>query len=488
MTHFLRAVDGVALLWSVAAAGVSFLTASVIKPLPPHIPRAVRQCRGFLAWLLDQAYDRMVVPPYESDFFIFSKTHYCAVAYRHFCFQVIGTAHPLDLEHIFLTNKQNYVKGMGYDAIKRMFGHGLVTLADGDEHAQHRRIVSPAFAPAALQHMSQETMVVHAMELLATVQRQIAGGAADVALQDLISRAALNLIADAAFHTGKEELANVADLMMRMQAEGISFLTFVPILDRIPSKSFGLLQDFRSMVNEIILRRYAKREEQGTGEGRAIIDHLVKTKELDFTMIKDHSVTFMFAGFETTSTCLQWTLLALARDQAAQQKLFDEISAAFGEGICPDPEVLRKCPFLVNVIKESLRLFPPVLGLPRQALADDVLPYSKVVVPAGSFIDCGFAATHREPTTYGPDACTFRPERWEDPELEQRVGSCGFIPFSAGPRNCIGKEFAWNEILMLLSLLVRNLNFSFPPGHSFPAQKRGIVIYPAPYKLHIEAR
>jgi cytochrome P450 len=488
MSMLIRHIDVVAFLGAIAAAGTSFVILTAIKPMPPRIPRAPRQKTGFLAWLLDQAYDRTCCPPLQSDYFIFSKTNYRAAAYRHFCFQIIGLAHPADLEHVFLTNKNNYVKGMGYDAIKRMFGNGLVTVADGEEHTRHRRIVSPAFSPAALKLMSKETMVTHAKELYTEIYRRVDEGAVDVALQELISRAALNIVADAAFHTGKEELGQVSDHIMRMQEEGISFLSFIPILDKLPSKSFELLQAFRSMVNDIILRRYQTREEQGTGEGRAIIDYLVRSKELDFSMLKDHSVTFMFAGFETSSTCLQWTLLNLARDESIQQKLFEELSAAFGPRICPDPDLLRLCPFLVNVIKESLRLFPPVVGLPRQAIADDVLPYSKVVIPAGAFVDCAFAATHLEPSTYGADAAAFRPERWEDPSLEQRIGSCGFIPFSAGPRNCIGKDFAWNEILMLLSLLVRNFRFSFPAGESFPDQKRGIVIYPAPYRLGIALR
>ena len=484
-----RSIDRVALIWSIATATATLAFTSIFKPMPAHVFRAPRHFKGFLPWLLDQAYDRSFLPPMDSDAIIFEKSKYKAVTYRHFCFQIIAIAHPLDVEHVFMTNKSNYVKGMGYSAFKRMFGEGLVTILDDDEHAAHRRMVSPAFSPQALNQMSKETMVVHAMELFNILNDIVRkeGGAAIVPLQDLISRAALHIVADAAFHTGKEELDGISSSIMRLQENGISFLSFIPGFDQLPSKSYTLLHAFRSMVNEIVLRRFQAREEQGTGEGRAIIDYLVKSK-LSFTQLKDHSVTFMFAGFETSSTTLQWTLLAIARDQQIQQKLFDELASALGRGMCPDVDVVRSCLYLKNVIRESLRLFSPVVGLPRKNLHDDVLPYSKTVIPAGSYIDVAFAATHVEPSTYGPDPKVFRPERWEDPTLEQRVGSCGFIPFSAGPRNCIGQDFAWNEIMLLLSLLVRNFTFAFPPGENFPEQKRGIVIYPAPFRLITTSR
>ena len=88
----------------------------------------------------------------------------------------------------------------------------------------------------------------------------------------------------------------------------------------------------------------------------------------------------------------------------------------------------------------------------------------------------------------GDDAEDFRPERWLDGTLEAKVGQKAFLPFAAGSRNCIGKDFAWHEITIMTSVLARNFAFKFPPNEPFPAGIRGIVQSPTPYKLVFIAR
>jgi cytochrome P450 len=308
-------------------------------------------------------------------------------------------------------------------------------------------------------------------------------------VQEIVSRAALNIIADAAFHMEPQDLAETERTVTHLRSVGMQFLDFFPIFSMIPSAGARAAKAFHFHVTACIRKAVARvRGSPPREAGRAIIDFLVHSNSFSDSELCDHAVTVMFAGFDTSSNTVMWALAHLAQHQDVQSKLFEELAAVLGRGIYPDIDALRRCSYLTNVIKETMRVTPVVNDLPRTAIADDVLPYSKVVIPAGADVDVSIIGAHRNPRVYGADANDFRPERWDDPTLEQRVGSCGFIPFSAGPRNCVGQDFAWNEMYVILSLLVRNFSFKFGENQSFPKQISTIVTFPEPCRMLFQER
>lgn len=310
-------------------------------------------------------------------------------------------------------------------------------------------------------------------------------------MNDLIRRAALHIIAESAFHCTKDDLKSVADefTVINKLPQNVLIL-LVPLLKFLPLSERRAIDKARKNLGEYVLSIAEQIKSEGSivdGTARAIIDYLVQSEELTTDDLRDHSLTFMFAGFESTTNTLQWTLAILAEHKIVQQKLYETLSTIAAPGTCPDIDTLQSCVYLNNCINESMRLSPVVPVISRDTVDDDVLPFTKVVVPAGTTVLLSIHGAHRNPAVFGADADKFRPERWDDPTLKERIGVCGFFPFSAGPRNCIGKEFALNELLILLSILVRNFEFNIRK-EDFPTRKFGVTMQPTPYNMTIRAR
>jgi len=170
--------------------------------------------------------------------------------------------------------------------------------------------------------------------------------------------------------------------------------------------------------------------------------------------IRDEVMTVFLAGHDTTAALLTWTLLLLAKNPKCKEKLRREI-----EEVCidrpPNLENLSLLPYLNLVLQESLRLYPPIWLMGRKATEDDVV--CGVKIPKGASVSISPYALHRNPDLY-TDPEKFWPERFEqnEPRGEKRYA---FIPFGAGQRLCIGREFAFLEASIVLALILKNYDF-----------------------------
>ena len=465
---------------------------NIVAPFPRGISRIPRIGRGVAATVLQNFYDVVAAGGFSLHSQFAKQSGFRAAGYHFSFMKRIFIFHPIDIEHMIVRNGENYVKGDAYVALRDLLGNGLVTIVDGETHARHRRLVSPAFSPAALSAIANTTMREHTMALYECVRKNCRDDVAGVfttRARSLIHRVALNIIAEAAFHLQRGELENVADaiaLLLRQEVTILRIIRMLPVVGRwLPvqwlSKTHWQLRKVTRLVNEIT-RRIKNESPSTPGNGQAIIDYLISSKELSDNDIRDHSLTFMFAGFDTSSNTLQWALALLIRHADVQDRLFEELCDAVSQGACPAIEELRKCKFLDCVIRETLRLCPTVAMFQRRAVRDDVIPFSKVVIPSGSVVVFSIQACHRSPDIYGADADEFRPERWEDPHLVERCGLSGFCPFSLGVRNCIGKDFAWNEVSFMLAVIIRNFKVC-GDGAPFPRGSTNIVCAPEDFSI-----
>jgi cytochrome P450 family 4 subfamily V len=179
------------------------------------------------------------------------------------------------------------------------------------------------------------------------------------------------------------------------------------------------------------------------GEDKLTIEGI--TEEVD---------TFMFEGHDTTSSGMSWTIFLLGHHPRVQQKVFEEMESIFGDSNRdPKPEDLREMKYLECVIKESLRLFPPVPWFARKASEEFVA--GTYTMPKNSNVNVMPYFIHRDKAVYGEDAEDFRPERFQTEEITGR-NPYAYIPFSAGPRNCIGQKFALMEEKSVLSAVIRH--------------------------------
>ena len=191
-------------------------------------------------------------------------------------------------------------------------------------------------------------------------------------------------------------------------------------------------------------------------EQKNFIDQLIFHDGQQFTdeEIHDHIYTFVAAGYETTASQTAFTLLLLAMHQEVQEKVFHEIFAAFplnDEKI--SREKLESLQYLDMVIKESMRLLPPVPLIGRETL--DELELSDLVVPKGVTLLINFFNLHRREDVWGADANSFNPDHFL-PENEAQRHSHSFLPFSKGARNCIGENYAMLAIRIILIKFLRH--------------------------------
>ncbi|KAI1813016.1 cytochrome P450 [Poronia punctata] len=167
--------------------------------------------------------------------------------------------------------------------------------------------------------------------------------------------------------------------------------------------------------------------------------------------IRDQLVNILLAGRDTTACCLSWTFRLLVRHPHIMQRLRSEVAIVMRDTSSPTREQVRNMPFLACVVKESLRLYPPVPLNNREAIRTTVLPTgggpdgkSPILVRKGELVVFSPYVNSRKRNIYGPDAELFRPERWETGELAD-IG-WAYFPFSGGPRRCLGEDFALMEV------------------------------------------
>ncbi|XP_045446245.1 cytochrome P450 4d2-like [Melitaea cinxia] len=171
--------------------------------------------------------------------------------------------------------------------------------------------------------------------------------------------------------------------------------------------------------------------------------------------LREEILTLSIAGTDTTAVSIGYTLQLMAKYPQVQNKVYEELCEVLGDANKPIvKEDLHKLKYLERVVKESLRLFPPVPFVIRKVEADIELPSGRIL-PSGSGVVVSIWGCHRNPKYWGPDAEHFDPDRFL-PERFNLAHPCSYMPFSTGPRNCVGYQYALLSIKTTLSRILLN--------------------------------
>ncbi|XP_040983318.1 cytochrome P450 4F22 isoform X2 [Aquila chrysaetos chrysaetos] len=376
--------------------------------------------------------------------------------YRHGCLwwispwtPILRLFHPDTLRPILLASAFIAPKDqLFYGFLKPWLGDGLL-LSGGQKWARHRRLLTPAFHWDVLKSyvgaFNHSTHVMHAKWRAAA---QAAGGHVGLEVLEQLSLLTLDTLQKCIFsHESRCQDFTAAVVQRRRQA-----------LDRLGHQAW--LENHR-------------------GRSMDFIDLLLLAKDEDGNTLSDEDIaaeadTFMFEGHDTTASGLAWLLYNLACHPHYQERCRQEVRELLKGRDAEEIkwEDLSHLPFTTMCIKESLRLHPPVTAVSRRCTKDIALRDGRVI-PKGIICLMSIYGTHHNPDIW-PEPQVYNPLRFS-PENSKGRSPLAFIPFSAGPRNCIGQSFAMAELKVVAALTVARFAIKLDAGRP-PRRKPELIL------------
>ncbi|PSP77734.1 cytochrome P450 [Halobacteriales archaeon QS_1_68_20] len=358
--------------------------------------------------------------------------------------EVYMLSRPEFAREILLTDHDKYEKpDLLQKRVASAFGNGLL-FSDGDLWDRQRRLLQPAFHPQQLQRYT-EMMVEYSERLVDSWEP----GEAYV-VQDQMESVALKILVRSLFGVDVGERDRIArsvhDLLARFQPSKQLLPEWVPTpTNRRYKKAIDHLE---GVIYDIIEQRRAAEDI----EGDDLLSILVQAAEDDGVemsnkTLRDEMVTFLMAGHESSAVSLTYALDLLTRNPDKEQAMLDELDEVI-DGTAPTFEELRQLEYTENVVKEALRMYPPVFSIPRQPL--ETVEVDGYEVPEGSIFSINVWGIHHDERWYD-DPWTFRPERFEDGDHPEFA----YLPFGGGPRQCIGNRFSMMESQVILATIVQ---------------------------------
>lgn len=217
---------------------------------------------------------------------------------------------------------------------------------------------------------------------------------------------------------------------------------------------------FQVITERKELRKLQQSEYSETKLRLAFLDLLLdETEKRPFFTdqdIRNEVDTFVFAGHDTTTVSTAWALFLLGHHPEVQEQLFEEQQQIFGNSdALPTYKELGEMKYMDRVMKECIRVYPTLLGVSRKITEE--VEIGGYTIPVGVMVQIGIYGCSRD-ERYFPEPEKFDPDRWL-PENSKNRHAYSHIPFSAGPRNCVGQKFAQLEEKVMLSMIVRKYTF-----------------------------
>lgn len=373
---------------------------------------------------------------------------------------VLGT--PKLAHHILVANVKNYCKQTrGYDMLRLVLGNGLVT-SEGDFWKRQRRIAQPAFHRERLAGFGK-VMTRAASEM---VDRWELGKPFDFAAE--MMRCTLRVVGETLLSSDVTGEADSVGVALTEVLEHLIHRTLHPFSapEWIPTPGNQRFKRSLEQLDKVVLDLIAQRR-KGGGPKDDLLAMLMESRDpetgegMTDEQLRDEVMTIFLAGHETTANNLSWTMMLLGHAAEVERRMVGEAKDVL-QGALPSMETVHRLPYAMNVVKESLRLYPPIWSQGRRVVEDDVV--EGYLLPKDALVFISPWAIHRLPE-FWPDPLAFDPDRWLTEDPRRLHGS--YLPFSLGQRKCIGDMFAMVEAQLILTTILQRVHVSLVPGQTF---------------------
>eukprot|EP00102_Acyrthosiphon_pisum_P012478 XP_008181647.2 PREDICTED: cytochrome P450 4C1 [Acyrthosiphon pisum] len=387
---------------------------------------------------------------------------------------------PDDLK-VLLSNTQYIKKGPEYEMLKPWLNEGLL-LSSGQKWHNRRKLLTNTFHFKTLD-MYNPSINKHSRILVDKLFEASANDDKEISIAEYVTLCSLDIICETIMgtemnaqkgksaeyvHSIKSACKSVIerifkfwlwnDLVFRMSGSGQSFFKSIKILHEYTD---NVIKSKRASLNNSGIEKIRSDSKFEKTKKKSFLDLLLNVlndtpDQMSDRDIREEVDTFLFEGHDTSSIAMTMILVLLGMHPEIQDRARDELRSIFGYSTRDATmEDLNAMKYLEAVIKESLRMYPSVPAFTREL--DKPLQLNKYIIPPMTTITVYPFILHRNEDIY-PDAEEFIPERFLDEENKAKF-IFGYLPFSAGARNCIGQKYAMNQMKIVVSTILRNAKF-----------------------------
>ena len=368
----------------------------------------------------------------------------------------LASGHDL-IEQVLVTDAKHYIKHFGARAFKPVLGNGLVTSEGAFWHRQ-RKLVQPAFLNARVR--SYVPIMVELTNQMLSSWTSGKRVQIDFEFEALTSKIALKTLFDLDDHGDRERFDGVLKLAFDLMNARLRRTIKLPLW--VPTPANLRLQravaELDQTVQGFIAAGRSRQQHGNDLLSRLLLARYEDGKPMNDRQLRDEAMTLYLAGHETTALTLAWSWYLLSQHRNVEETLVSEWKRVL-KGATPTAQHLQRLPYTAAVIAESMRLFPPVYVIGREATTE--LELGGYRVKPGYTVLMSQWVNHRDPK-YFPDPEDFRPERWQD-GLAKRLPKFAYYPFGGGQRICVGSTFALIEATIVLAAVGQHYRFTVDP-------------------------
>ncbi|KAH0722043.1 hypothetical protein KY289_005087 [Solanum tuberosum] len=345
----------------------------------------------------------------------------------------------MDPEHIREILSKSNIFQKPPPALTKLLAEGILSY-EADKWAKHRRIINPAFHLDKLKHMVPSFHLT-TCEMLSKWEKIVSTEGSEVDVWPYLQTLTSDAISRTAFGSSYEEGRKIHELQQEL-AKIIVKETEASYIRFLPTKE-------KRRMNRI---HQEEIQEHGNKKFGMSIDEVIEECKL-----------FYLAGQETNSALLVWSMILLSKHYDWQARAREEVLQVFGNNI-PDYDKLNQLKVVTMIIQEVLRLYPPNFLMGREVHKETKL--GNLSIPSGVQLLLPTILLHHDQEIWGEDVEEFNPERFSEGVNRATKGKFAYFPFSWGPRNCIGQNFAMLEAKMALAMILQQFAFEVSPSYA----------------------